>query len=493
MSMTKQSVRKNREPRCRAKRRYRPSVEALEDRCLMSAPAWPAWLTVAPPLQSQIGTLDAAQTLNLTGAPGNTSLQAAGAQGVILNQGGAGGVAWYTFTLTQASEVQLATFDVAGASHLESVVLLYDTELQDFNNPPINYNYTAPPFDPLEHRLMAQVDAAASGSSGYLDRDLAAGTYYVAVSGHGDSYFNPFLADSGYAGSTGTYRLMVTANPLNIAPTDGPVVLAVDSGLLNGPVIFPTPTGTAVLNSAPLAIYVDLSSPIDPSTVSLQQFLGDGASVQLTYNPTGQFGNGNDSPVLLNGFHYAPDAMELQLQPAAPLAPGFYQLTLAGNSSTGNQVLMDPTDTVDLGQNAANPTGQDFTTTFRIAAAPGAALVSDDTAATAQRFGDITQSGIVQAVGAIGNDPAYSPFSFAPNLTNPASQVDLYEFQISGPGNHEFSKPRPLPDELAPRSIPPSASLALIRATRKTHYSSSPPMTAAATRPCRATASFCLS
>ena len=337
--------------------------------------------------------------------------------------------------------MQLATFDVPGASHLDSIVSLYDTEAQDYSNPPINYNYSAAPFDPLQHRLMSQVDAAASGSPGYMDRQLAAGTYYVAVSGHGDSIFrNPFLADSGYAGSTGAYRLLVTASPLPLAPSDGPVVLAVDSGLLNGPGLFPAQTGTAVLNSSPLALYVDFSSPIDPSTVSLQQSLSDGSSVQLTFNPTGQFGNGNDSPrPSETAFHYAPDAMELQLQPAAPLAPGFYQLTLAGNSGSGNQVLMDPTDTYDLGQNSANPTGHDFTNIFEIAGTPAAATVSDDTAATAQNLGNITHSGIAQAVGAIGNDPAYSPYSPSPNLTNPASQVDLYHFQISGSGNYEFS------------------------------------------------------
>ncbi len=427
---TTQTRRRVRKGVCQARSRFRPTIEVIEDRCLLSAPAWPAWLPIASPTLSQSATLDAAQTLNLTGDPGHLSdLQAADAQGIIANQHGAGGVNWFTFTLNQVSQVQLATFNVAGASNLDSVISLYDTEAQDYTNPPINYNYDAAPYDPLQHRLMVQIDSESSGS---IDRQLAAGTYYVAVSGHGDRFFNPFLADSGYAGSTGAYGLLVTASPLSIAPTDGPVVLAVDSGLSNGPGLFP---GTSIVYSSPLAIYVDLSSPIDPSSVSLQQSLDDGSSVQLTYNPTGQFGNGNDSAVLLNGFHYALDAMELQLQPAAPLEPGFYQLTLAGNSSTGNQVLMDPTDTYDLGQSSANPTGQDFTTTFQVAGSEG----GDDTAATAQNLGNITNGGIVQAIGAIGDDPAYSPYSSSLNLTNPAAQVNLYHFQITGQGNHEFS------------------------------------------------------
>jgi len=126
--------------------------------------------------------------------------------------------------------------------------------------------------------------------------------------------------------------------------------------------------------------------------------------------------------------------MELQLQPVAPPGPGFYRLTLAGNSGSGNQVLIAVSGT-DLGQNAVNSLGQDFTTTFQIAGNLG----SDDTAATAHDLRDITKSGIVQAVGAIGDDPAYSPYSSSFNLANPASQVNLYHFQISGAGNNEFS------------------------------------------------------
>jgi len=67
----------------------------------------------------------------------------------------------------------LTTFDVPDRNHLESVVSLYDTELQDYGNPPINYDYSAPPYDPLQHRLIVQAD---SKSAGHLDRDLAAGT-----------------------------------------------------------------------------------------------------------------------------------------------------------------------------------------------------------------------------------------------------------------------------------------------------------------------------
>ncbi len=418
------------------KRCFRPTLEILEDRLLLSAPVWPDWL-VARPAPGPIATLDASQPLAFTANPDNTDPQfAAGATASIFNQDGGGEVRWYSFTLDQPSDVQLATLDKPGGQHLDSVVSLFDSEAFD---PFYPLSFTAPPFDPQQHRLLSQVETGPDGMPVTLDRQLAAGTYYVAVSGAGDGYFNPFLANSGYAGSTGDYRLLVEATPLPLAPTDGPAVLAVDPGLASDP------TRVPILTSSPLAIDVDFSSPIDPTTVSLLQPGGDPfgppPTVQLIYNSTGQFGNGNDTPVVLNGFHYATDAQELQLQVAAPLGPGFYQLTLAGNPGPNfNPVLTDPTDAVNLGANANNPFGQDYTTTFQIAQSAS----SHDTADTAFQLGDITGGGLVQVPGTIGADPAYNPLlppldpsGGPPYLSNPAAQVDLYHFQLSGPGTYD--------------------------------------------------------
>lgn len=373
-----------------------------------------------------------AQTLNFVYNPGtDTPAQAAGEAGSIVNSVGGGGVNWYSFTLDQASDVQLASFDVAGGTHLNSVVSLFQTEAF---NPFYSLSDTAPPFEPQQYRMLDQVETTSATTPGSIERQLAAGTYYVAVSGAGDEYFNPYLADSGYAGSTGDYQLLVTAQPLPIQPADGPAVLAVDPGLATDPNSVP------VLTGSPLAIAVDFSSPIDPTTVSLLQpgssYPADPPpSVQLTFNPTGQFGDGDDAPVFLNGFNYAPDIMELQLQLAAPLGPGYYQLTLAGNPGPNfNPVITDPTDTINLGQNSANPEGQDFTSSFEVVGNAG----PHDTAATAYPLGDITQAGLVQASGAIGDNPAYNPFSSSPNLSNPAAQVNTYNFQISGAGQYEF-------------------------------------------------------
>jgi hypothetical protein len=379
-------------------------VELLEHRCLMSGnpPPWPTGL-VPQQAAAPVATLDQALVLQLLPAASGPVVQG-GAAGTIGNAANGGGVDWYQFTLTSASQVVLNTVD--GQGGLVSVLTLYNTEAPDPNYP---FDFNSPPYDALGHRALAQDDGASHGGDALISRDLAPGTYYVAVSGSGNSYFHPLLADSGYPGATGAYRLLVTATDLGLTAADGPAVLAVES--------------------SPLVVRVDLSAPIDPTTVTLDP---PGAlptdppgTVRLTYNPTGNFGDGNDQIVSLAGFHFSPDAAELQLKPQTPLAPGFYRLFLAGDPQGGLvPVLMDPTDTLNLGQDATHA-GQDSTTDFQIAGP-----TATDTPATAQDLGDVTTAGRVQTAGTIGDDP---------NLANPAAEVDLYHFQISGPGLYAFS------------------------------------------------------
>jgi len=66
---------------------------------------------------------------------------------------------------------------------------------------------------------------------------------------------------------------------------------------------------------------------------------------------------------------------------------------------------------------------------------------SDDTAATAQQLGNVAAAGLIQMSGAIGDDPFFNP-SLSSDPTNPepqyipANQVDLYHFEITGPGRY---------------------------------------------------------
>src|SRR5262249_32763744 len=158
------------------------------------------------------------------------------------------------------------------------VVSLYNSDTNDFSDP----------YDPLGHRLLAQV--AAAGGTSDLSRPLAAGTYYVAVSGAGNLDFHPFLADSGYPGRPCAYTLALTETAPPLQATDGPIVLASDSA------------AGAQLTGSPLVIRLSLSTPLDPNSVQQDQ------TVRLTYNPTGAFGGPNDVDLALAGVNYTPQA-----------------------------------------------------------------------------------------------------------------------------------------------------------------------------------------
>jgi hypothetical protein len=385
-------------------------LEVLEDRCV------PTVLTGIPAPLVEVepnDTLLQAQSLgDLTHQPQTAVL------GTIGNgPAGAADVDWYQFTLDHASTVRLALLD-RGSSSLVGVLSLYNSDAGDFSDQ----------YDPLQSRLLVQDSGTATANAG-LERLLAPGTYFVAVSGQGNLYFHPNLAGSGSPGSTGDYQLAVTGTDLGLSASDGPVVLTTD------------PAGGSTLSSSPFVIRADLSGCLDPSTVS-------GQTVCLLSNPTGNFGNGSDQAVPLAAVNYSGPAKELQLLPQRPLAPGSYEIVLAGNDSANQPVLRDRAGQA-LGQTAEDPNGQNFTDKFTIAARAGG-TTADDTPATAVQVGDLSGAGLTQVAGAIGNDPAYDPTLpnpflqnptasvQPPYLFNPASGVDLYHFTISGPGRQAF-------------------------------------------------------
>src|SRR5262249_34907484 len=125
-------------------------------------------------------------------------------------------VDWYQFTLDAPSYLHAATLARLGGSPLSSVLSLYSYTPFEFGDP----------YNPFHFRLLAQQDGAGGDAS--LDRLMGAGTYYLAVSGTGNRYFNPFLAGSGYPGSQGTYGLQITTSAWAMGPNDGPAVLNAD-------------------------------------------------------------------------------------------------------------------------------------------------------------------------------------------------------------------------------------------------------------------------
>jgi hypothetical protein len=361
-------------------------LESLEARNHPSNSGWPGLLNPvveAEPndtldLAQNLGDVSVAQQVEAVGVIGNSPAQAAD-------------VDWYSFTLSSASTVRLATFDQQGGP-FPAVISLYNNAVDVFD-----------PYAPTGHRLLAQDE----GTQAAVQQQLSPGTYFVAISGAGNRYFYPFLADSGTDGATGSYALVATATPFT-ASSSNPQVLSAD------------PADGAVLDHSPFVLRLTFNGPVDFST------LAPGTNVTLTYNPTGNFGDGNDQDVPLQA-NFSSSANELQLTPISPvtfaqqpLAPGYYRLFLAQDSS-------------------AIPLSGDYTDTFQIdgiedRTGPGAQ--ADDTAATAHDFGNVTAAGLVQATGAIGDDPAYNPANSNPLISNPAADVDMYHFQVTGTDNY---------------------------------------------------------
>ena len=176
-----------------------------------------------------------------------------------IGNGPAGGadVEWYTFTLDRPALTVSKLERQPSDSSFKGVLSL-------FNNDPYDWG---DPYDADGYRLLDQVDQPANGGVATLDQLLGPGTYYLAVSGAGNYYFNPLLADSGIPGSTGDFNLLLGVDDSGLEPATGPQVLTTD------------PAPSAVLISAPLAIRIDMSGPLDPST------LIPGQTVQLLFSP----------------------------------------------------------------------------------------------------------------------------------------------------------------------------------------------------------------
>ncbi len=287
-----------------------------------------------------LGTLQVADNLQVHGVIGNgTSVDA--------------DVDWYRFDVAVPEKVTL-TLDAPG------VITLFDTDSLA---------------TPLGHRLIGQVEGTASAAGATLAIDLLPGVaYYAAVSGGGNRYFHPFLADSGTVGTRGPYDLAIQAdNPDSFDPTGGVQVVRSD---------IPAQGYT----SAPLSLNIVLSQPIDVT----QDYV------------TILDANGND---LGPNVVISPDTNDLVVTPTAPLDIGSYQVVAL--DSNGNQFITLPFAVVGR-EGHLDP-----------AAAP------DDTLATANALGDLTQAGLLQVPGVIGDDPG------APV---PANDVDMYRFSVSGPG-----------------------------------------------------------
>lgn len=324
------------------KRRRLPPVlciEHLEVRGLLSAtPLADAAVVIAEAEPND--TLDKANELGL--------LSRTLVTGTIDPQGA--DVDWFAFTLSEPSDVTLsATVGTLG---------LYNNSNGDFNDR----------LAPIGHRLLAQ-DSASDSNDAEITRSLAAGTYFVAISGAGNLYFNPFIQNSGLSGTAGRYELNLSANSLHISGDDEPTVLAVDVSAM--------------------VVRFNLSSAITfAPTVDLTDAFGVSVPLYWTNHNAG--------------------IAELQIAPERPFSTGTYQAVI--RDETGNIRLTLP---------------------FEVSSAVGGDVVDpgNDTPATSVNLGDLEQLGLVQIVAAIGDDVSYD-FSSPDAAFHPGNDVDLYHFHI---------------------------------------------------------------
>src|ERR1043165_5002019 len=191
--------------RRRTQRSFTPYGEPLEGRNLLSGGVVVGPLPIIRDNHLN-DTLDQAQLLGNLTEGGVQVLGTLGAPSSAATE-----VDWFGFTLTAAAQVNLR---LGGQTPFVGALSLYNSDPGDYGEL----------YDPLGYRQLSQVDGGTTGGPVSLAENLGPGDYFVAVSGSGNDYFHPFIADSGFAGMTGDYQLFITAPDLAHDPGNGPQV-----------------------------------------------------------------------------------------------------------------------------------------------------------------------------------------------------------------------------------------------------------------------------
>jgi Bacterial pre-peptidase C-terminal domain len=385
-------------------------LELLEDRTLPAV-----WAGLINPVVSVVNdnTLTQSQNLGVV-----SPAQPLGVVGTIAPHDGiTSDVDFYSFTLTKAATVQLTTLDQGVQGALSSVLGLYQLDTNNVQG----------------YRLLTQDDGSTHSGNTSLSRTLGAGTYEVAVSGSGNDYFNPLIADSGLLGSTGNYGLSITATALNL-PSAGPAFLAADASIPGlAPSLLSTNSSTQpTLALSPFSLHIAFSGPIDPSTI-------DSSTVQLNLvTPTG-------TTPISTSLQFNTATNEIVLVPSEPLVAGEYRVTLAGKPAGGSAVLRGPDH---------QAIGTDTTLWFTVGPNKTDLNPNGDTAQTIQAattISNATSGNIIEIAGALGNEANPPPPTGGGELFDPVlgqtlfqgnwvgfdpNDVDLYQFTITQPGSY---------------------------------------------------------
>ena len=104
-------------------------------------------------------------------------------------------------------------------------------------------------FDATRRQVAANDDSGGSLDSYLAFTAQAAGTYYVGVSGYGNSAYNPAVAGSGRSGSTGVYQVALRLQSASGARSLPPGMVRV-LGFRDEPAVVPTATFAALGSSA---------------------------------------------------------------------------------------------------------------------------------------------------------------------------------------------------------------------------------------------------
>lgn len=186
----------------------RLTIESLEVRNLLSAVSWPglqnpqreAAVNETLDVAQHLGSMEAGSSVEFVGSISTPSL--GGGESESLGDSVTElttDVDWYYFTLDLPGRVQLQAMPGTGGATSPVVLTLYGDQVGEFD-----------PSLPLQRHLLGRQEGNSNGHAGLVDVQLDAGAYFLAVSGAGNRFFHPFVADSGTPGQATDYGVSIS-------------------------------------------------------------------------------------------------------------------------------------------------------------------------------------------------------------------------------------------------------------------------------------------